>query len=61
MNGKATATLEKNNKILFQVNSQNIYNMKNELSGINSWSDLKTWMKKYVDDSIFDGLKALNK
>ncbi|NFO11356.1 hypothetical protein FDB29_09660 [Clostridium botulinum] len=61
MNGKATATLEKNNKILFQVNSENIYNMKSELSGINSWSDLKNWMKNYVDDSTLNGLKALNK
>lgn len=62
MNGKATATLEdKRGNILFQVNSENIYNMKSELSGINSWSDLKTWMSNYVDVSIFDGLKALNK
>lgn len=53
MNGKTTVTLEKSNKVLFQVNSQNIYNMKNELSGINSWSELKAWMKNYAPDSIF--------
>ncbi|MBN1069246.1 hypothetical protein DVW02_14805 [Clostridium botulinum] len=62
MNGKATATLEnKRGNILFQVNSENIYNMKNELSGINSWSKLKDWMKNYVDKSTLDGLNALNR
>ncbi|MBN1066185.1 hypothetical protein [Clostridium botulinum] len=62
INGKTTATLEdRRGNILFQVNSENIYNMKKELSGINSWSDLKKWMKNYVDDSTLDGLKALNK
>lgn len=57
INGKAIVTLEKNNKVLFQVNSQNIYNMKNELSGIDSWSGLKTWMKNYAPDSMFNELK----
>ncbi|MBN1060014.1 hypothetical protein FC764_11465 [Clostridium botulinum] len=62
MNGKTTATLEdKRGNILFQVNSENIYNMKSELSGINSWSELKDWMKNYVDKSTLDGLNALNK
>ncbi|AOR24733.1 hypothetical protein [Clostridium taeniosporum] len=57
INGKTTATLEKNNKILFQVNTDNIYNMKNELSGIDSWSQLKTAIKKYAPNSILNYYK----
>ncbi|WP_113886036.1 hypothetical protein [Clostridium butyricum] len=46
-NNRRVVTLKKGSKIVFQVNSENVYNLKDELENkINSWSDLKDYFGK---------------
>ncbi|MGG7198628.1 hypothetical protein ACQPUI_18170 [Clostridium butyricum] len=46
-NNRRVVTLKKGSKIVFQVSSENVYNLKDELENkINSWSDLKDYFGK---------------
>ncbi|MBN1036861.1 hypothetical protein DWC20_15060 [Clostridium botulinum] len=46
INGKTTATLEDNNgNIAFQINSENINNVRKELENVKNWNDLKSFLK----------------
>lgn len=46
-NNRRVVTLKKGSKIVFQVSSENVYNLKDELENkINSWSDLKDYFRK---------------
>ncbi|MEX0084710.1 hypothetical protein AB2T90_19965 [Clostridium butyricum] len=46
-NNRRVVTLKKGSKIVFQVNSENVYSLKDELENkINSWSDLKDYFGK---------------
>lgn len=46
-NNRRVVTLIKSSKIVFQVSSENVYNLKDELENrINSWSDLKDYFGK---------------
>lgn len=46
-NNRRVVTLKKGSKIVLQVNSENVYNLKDELENkINSWSDLKDYFRK---------------
>lgn len=46
-NNRRVVTLKKGSKIVFQVNSENVYRLKDELENkINSWSDLKDYFGK---------------
>lgn len=56
MDNAKTVTLEKNNKILAQVNTNNVYKVADKLESVNNYDELKALIIKYYPDaqSIFD-------
>ncbi|MBN1040009.1 hypothetical protein DVW12_15000 [Clostridium botulinum] len=57
MNGKTTATVEDNKgNIAFQINSENINNVKKELENVKNWDGLKSFLKDNygIDKGLLD-------